>query len=409
MSQFLAPRYPSSLSSSIHKLFLPRIFTSQLCNQSLTTAQCRRSIKPVVASPIPAKGQSRAFRTSPVPSIDLSPAPHFTMASSLPTIMNGVQIPRTGGVEVLEYHTDLPVPALSEGHVLVRNEYAGINYIDTYFRTGLYKGPLPNILGREGAGTVVAAHPSVSGFQPGDRVVYMGSFGSYATYSAVTADNLQRIPDGVSTDQAAAALLQGLTAWTFVREAGVVQKGEWVLVHAAAGGVGLLLVQMLRAVGAKVIGTTSSDEKCELARKNGAEWIVNSKSQNLVEEVKKITGGHGVDVIFDGVGKATFDSDLEMAARKGRLVIFGNASGAVPPFDILKLGPKNLKVMRPIVNGYVATRDELEKYTSELFEMITSGKLHVAIHNAYPLSEVKTAHTDLESRKTTGKLLLKID
>ncbi|KAK1855944.1 quinone oxidoreductase [Colletotrichum chrysophilum] len=166
---------------------------------------------------------------------------------------------------------------------------------------------------------------------------------------------------------------------------------------------------MLRAVGAKVIGTTSSDEKCALAKKNGAEWIVNSKSQDLVAEVKKITDGHGVDVIFDGVGKATFDSDLEMAARKGRLVVFGNASGAVPPFDILKLGPKNLKVMRPVVNNYVATREELEKYSGELFEMITSGKVEVAIHKAYPLKDVKQAHTDLESRNTTGKLLLKID
>ncbi|KAJ3962817.1 hypothetical protein N0V92_000384, partial [Colletotrichum tropicale] len=210
--------------------------------------------------------------------------------------------------------------------VLVRNEYAGINYIDTYFRTGLYKAPLPQVLGREGAGTVVSAHPSVSSsFSPGDRVVYMGPYSSYATYSAVPASSLLRIPDALGTDAAAAALLQGLTAWTFIREAGVVQKGEWVLVHAAAGGVGLQLVQMLRAVGAKVIGTTSSDEKCALAKKNGAEWIVNSKSQDLAAEVKKITDGHGVDVIFDGVGKATFDSDLEMAARKGRLVVFGNA------------------------------------------------------------------------------------
>lgn len=245
---------------------------------------------------------------------------------SVPKTMNGIQIPRTGDVSVLTHETALPVPAPSDGQVLVRNEYAGINYIDTYFRTGLYKAPLPQVLGREGAGTVVSAHPSVSSsFSPGDRVVYMGPYSSYATYSAVPASSLLRIPDALGTDAAAAALLQGLTAWTFIREAGVVQKGEWVLVHAAAGGVGLQLVQMLRAVGAKVIGTTSSDEKCALAKKNGAEWIVNSKSQDLVAEVKKITDGHGVDVIFDGVGKATFDSDLEMAARKGRLVVFGNA------------------------------------------------------------------------------------
>ncbi|OHE92587.1 NADPH2:quinone reductase [Colletotrichum orchidophilum] len=353
--------------------------------------------------------QHRTLIPSPAPQTSLSPGPHFTMASSLPHTMNGIQIPRTGGPEVLDHRTDLALPTLAEGQVLVRNEYAGINYIDTYFRTGLYKAPLPITPGREGAGTVVKAHPSVAGFREGDRVVYMGPFGAYAAYSAVNAAQLLRIPDALSTDVAAAALLQGLTAWTFIREAGEVQKGDWVLVHAAAGGVGLQLVQMLRAVGAKVIGTTSSDEKCELAKKNGAEWIVNSRSQDLVAEVSKITGGHGVDVIFDGVGKATFDSDLEMAARKGRLVVFGNASGAVPPFDILKLGPKNLKVMRPIVNNYTATREELEKYSTELFDMITSGKVEVAIHKAYPLQDVKTAHEDLESRKTTGKLILKID
>ncbi|KAK2012863.1 NAD(P)-binding protein [Colletotrichum eremochloae] len=325
----------------------------------------------------------------------------------VPKTMNGIQISRTGGVEVLDYRTDIPVPTLAEGQVLVRNAYAGVNYIDTYFRTGLYQAPLPITLGREGAGTVVAAHPSVQGFKPDDRVVFMGSVGSYAAYSAVPAAQLVRVPDAVTDEQAAAALLQGLTAWTFVREAGEVKPGEWVLVHAAAGGVGLLLVQMLRAVGAKVIGAASTDAKCALARDNGAEWVVNTSSQDLVAEVARITDGHGADVVFDGVGKATFDGDLQLAARKGRLVIFGNASGAVPPFDILKLGQKNLKVMRPVVNNYTATRDELDKYSGELFDMITSGKLKIAIHKVYPIQDVKSAHTDIESRKTTGKLLLK--
>ncbi|KAK1981680.1 hypothetical protein LZ30DRAFT_688990 [Colletotrichum cereale] len=337
------------------------------------------------------------------------------MASSssppVPQTMNGVQITRTGGVEVLDHLTDLPVPVPAEGQVLVRNAYAGVNFIDTYFRTGLYPAPLPLTLGREGAGVVAAAHPSVSssGFAPGDRVVFMGTVGSYAAYSAVPAAQLVRVPDAVSTDQAAAALLQGLTAWTFVREAAEVRPGEWVLVHAAAGGVGLLLVQMLRAVGAKVIGAASTDAKCALARQNGAEWLVNTAEQDLVAEVARITAGHGADVVFDGVGKATFDADLQLAARKGRLVIFGNASGAVPPLDILKLGQKNLKIMRPVVNNYVATRDELDKYAGELFDMITSGKLNVAVHKVYPIRDVKSAHTDIEGRKTTGKLLLKHD
>ncbi|KAK2053451.1 NAD(P)-binding protein [Colletotrichum caudatum] len=325
----------------------------------------------------------------------------------IPQTMNGVQISRTGGVDVLDYRTDLPVPALADGQVLVRNEYAGVNFIDTYFRTGLYPAPLPLTLGREGAGAVVAAHPSVEGFAPGDRVVFMGPVGSYAALSAVPAASLVRVPDAVATEQAAAAMLQGLTAWTFVREAGEVRPGEWVLVHAAAGGVGLLLVQMLRAVGARVIGAASTDAKCALARDNGAGWVVNTTDQDLVAEVARITDGHGADVVFDGVGKATFDGDLQLAARKGRLVIFGNASGAVPPFDILKLGQKNLKVMRPVVNNYTATPEELAKYSGELFDMITSGKLKVAIHKVYPIQDVKSAHADIESRKTTGKLILK--
>ncbi|GKT61704.1 quinone oxidoreductase [Colletotrichum tofieldiae] len=338
------------------------------------------------------------------------------MASSLPQTMNGVQISRTGGIEVLDHHTDLPVPAPAEGQVLVRNAYAGVNFIDTYFRTGLYKAPLPITLGREGAGTVVSAHPSVTGFSPGDRVVYMGNFGSYAAYSAVPAAQLIRIPDALPTDKAAAALLQGLTAWTFVREAGEVKQGEWVLVHAAAGGVGLLLVQMLRAVGAKVIGTTSTDDKCALAKKNGAEWVVNSRSQDLVEEVKKITGATAWMSSLTASARPRLTATWRWRrARAGwsslatrrRQPHPWRGSGAVPPFDILKLGQKNLKVMRPVVNNYTATREELESYSAELFDMITSGKLEIAIHKAYPLQDVKSAHADIESRKTTGKLLLK--
>ncbi|EFQ32042.1 zinc-binding dehydrogenase [Colletotrichum graminicola M1.001] len=294
----------------------------------------------------------------------------------IPQTMNGVQISRTGGVEVLEYRTDLPVPTLAEGQVLVRNAYAGVNFIDTYFRTGLYKAPLPLTLGREGAGTV-------------GRLSWAPSAPTPPTPPSPAA-SLVRVPDAVTDDQAAAVLLQGLTAWTFVREAAEVKPRR-----------------MLRAVGAKVIGAASTDAKCALARDNGAEWTVNSSEQDLVAEVARITAGHGADVVFDGIGKATFDSDLQLAARKGRLVIFGNASGAVPPFDILKLGQKNLKIMRPVVNNYTATPDELAKYAGELFDMITSGKLKIAIHKVYPIQDVKSAHTDIESRKTTGKLILK--
>ncbi|KAM0276940.1 hypothetical protein ACHAQH_006225 [Verticillium albo-atrum] len=333
-------------------------------------------------------------------------------SSALPQSMPAIQITKTGDPSVLALNTT-SVPAVAEGHVLVRNAYAGINYIDTYFRTGLYPtaaDAFPLTLGREGAGTIAAAHTSVaSQFPEGTRVVYMGSVGAYASYSAVPAALVVAIPDALPLDVAAAAWLQGLTAWTFVREAGEVKSGEWALVHAAAGGVGGLLVQMLKAVGARVIATAGSDEKLDAARAKGADFGVNSRSETLVDEVKKITGGHGVDVVFDGVGKTTFDGDVEMAARKGRLVIFGNASGAVDPVNILRLGGKNLKLMRPVVNNYVTEREELEKYGAELFEMLTSGKVEVPVYKTYALADAAQAHIDLESRTTTGKLLLKID
>lgn len=254
------------------------------------------------------------------------PIPIRTM-TSLPYTMNGVQFAKTGGPEVLDYRTDLPVPEPKEGEVLVKNEYAGVNFIDTYYRTGLYNVALPAILGREGAGRIVRVHDSVaSSFEEGDSVAYMhATAGAYGSYSVVPAAKLVHLPSSLSMDKAAAALLQGLTAWSFIQEAGQVKAGQWVLVHAAAGGVGLQLVQMLREVGAKIIGTASTDEKCKLAEKNGAQWVVNSNMGNLREEVMKITDGYGIDVIFDGIGKATFDLDIELVARKGILVMVGNA------------------------------------------------------------------------------------
>lgn len=248
--------------------------------------------------------------------------------ASLPTSGKAVQISRNGGVEVLEY-TDVPVPALEEGKVLVKNHFSGVNYIDTYFRTGLYPAPhFPLVLGREGAGEVVAAHDSVSGAfaQPGTRVVFLSGndTASYAQYSVIPASKLIAIPEGVSSDVAAAAYLQGLTALTLIREAGNVQPGQWTFVHAAAGGVGGLLVQLLKATGAKVIATASTDEKLALAKKYGADYTIKS-DEDIVSKVKEFTGGHGIDAIFDGVGKATFETDMEIAALKGRVLSFGNA------------------------------------------------------------------------------------
>lgn len=245
----------------------------------------------------------------------------------IPASMTAVRIPKNGGVEVLEYKTTYPVPSLKPGEVLVRNAFAGVNYIDTYFRSGLYAATsFPMGLGREAAGEVVAVEGDApKSITVGTKVVYMGAnSGAYAEYSAVPSQNCIAIPEGVSEDVAAAVYLQGLTAWTLVRDAANVQAGQWALVHAAAGGVGLLLVQMLSAVGAKVIATASTDEKLELAKSHGAGWTVKS-SDDLVGKVKEITGGHGIDAIFDGVGKATFDADLEMIAVAGWLISFGNA------------------------------------------------------------------------------------
>lgn len=230
---------------------------------------------------------------------------------------------------------------------------------------------------------------------------------AYAEYSVCNAEKVHKIPAELKPGQAAAALLQGLTALTLIRESHNVQKGEWTLVHAAAGGVGLWLCQLLRATGAKVIGTASTEEKRNLAKENGADYVIDYTKEDIVERVKEITDGAGVAVVFDGVGKSTFEADLQVAARKGTVVSFGNASGAVPPLTIAKLSAKNLKILRPTLFNYVSTREEFERYTAELFSFIIKDNLNVRVHKVYDLEDIKTAHQDLEGRKTTGKLLLK--
>ncbi|KAK3324284.1 hypothetical protein B0T19DRAFT_227283 [Cercophora scortea] len=329
----------------------------------------------------------------------------------IPKTMSGILIEEVGGPEVLQWKTDLPVPELKDGEILVKNEYIGINYIDTYLRTGLYKAPLPLITGREAAGYVVAS--SSPDFKEGDRVAYLADH-SYAEFTAVPDATAVIVPDDFSTEQAAAALLQGLTALTLIREAaGIKQQlgiseGPFVLVHAAAGGTGLLLVQILAVSGAKVIGTASTPEKLALAKENGAAWVINSKEEDVTARVKEITSGNGVDVIFDGVGKATFDADFDIIARKGTVISFGNASGAVGPVDLFKLTPKNAKLVRPTLYNYITTKEERREFTEELFDLISSGKVKLRIHDVYPLKDVARAHQDLEGRKTTGKLLLKV-
>ncbi|KAI0842148.1 NAD(P)-binding protein [Hypoxylon sp. FL0890] len=327
--------------------------------------------------------------------------------ASIPHTQKGVIIEKTGGIEVLQHKTDLPVAALVEGQILVKNDYIGVNFIDTYFRTGLYTAPqFPYILGREAEGTIVkTGGGELYGLKEGDRVVWMAD-GAYAEYSAVPAAKAVKIPEGIPPKVAAAALLQGLTALTLVREAHHVEKGDWVLVHAAAGGTGLWLVKLLHSIGANTIGTASTQEKVDLALKAGATHVINYSHEDVKQKVSELTGGKGVIAVFDGVGKSTFDLSLDVLARKGSMVSFGNASGAVPPFNILRLSAKNARLLRPTVLNYTNTREELEKYSNELFDIIIKNGLDARIHEVYPLSEVARAHEDLEGRKTTGKLLL---
>jgi len=326
------------------------------------------------------------------------------MASqNLPSTMKAVQIQKTGGVDVLEY-VDVPVPEPKDDEVLVKNKFIGVNYIDTYFRTGLYPAPsFPYILGREASGTIATPNKSGSpNFEPGARVVFFNTAG-YAEYTAVPARNVLPIPASIDDKTACAVILQGLTALTLIEEAHKVNAGDWVLVHAAAGGVGGLLVQMLKLRGAHTVASASTEEKRNLALEYGADVAVPYDQVKATVEEK--TGGKGVVAVFDGVGKVTFDEDLEVVARKGTVVSFGNASGAVEPLAISRLSAKNAKVCRPTLFNYIGERDEMEKYTEELWGLVEKG-VKVPVHEVYKLSDSKRAHTDIEGRKTAGKLLI---
>ncbi|CAK3924021.1 quinone oxidoreductase [Lecanosticta acicola] len=327
--------------------------------------------------------------------------------ASLPSTMKGVIIEKTGGTEVLQHKTDLPIPQPKEGQILVKNDYIGINFIDTYFRTGLYPAPsFPYILGREAEGTVVKTGSGETyGLKEGDKVVWMAE-GAYAEYTAAPAAKAVKVPSEMDPRIGAAALLQGLTALTLVREAHPVKKGDWVLVHAAAGGTGQWLCKLLKAIGANTIGTASTPEKIEIAKKAGATHLINYSKEDVKSKVMELTSNNGVIAVFDGVGASTFDLSLDCLARKGTMASFGNASGAVPPVTISRLSAKNVRLMRPTLFNYIVTREEYEHYVNELFNVILKDKLEVPVHEIYPLSEVARSHNDLEGRKTTGKLLL---
>jgi NADPH2:quinone reductase len=302
---------------------------------------------------------------------------------------------------------DLPVPQPRPNQALVKLAAAGVNYIDVYLREGRYPAQLPFVLGQEGAGVVTSVDAEVYSVRPGDRVAWTSVLGAYAEYAAVPADRLVTIPKGVSDNQAAAAMLQGMTAHYLSHDTYPLKRGETALVHAAAGGVGLLLVQMAHAIGARVIATVSTGQKAALAREAGADEVILYTEADFEAETKRLTGGRGVDVVYDSVGKTTFDKGLNVLRPRGMMVLYGGSSGPVPPFDLVALSQKgSLYVTRPSLGSYIATREELLARSGALFAMIGAGTLRLRIEHTYPLAEARQAHRDLEGRKTTGKLLL---
>jgi len=320
--------------------------------------------------------------------------------------MKAIQVQRTGSPEVLTV-VDLPTPKPKPNEAVVQIKAIGLNFIDVYFREGRYPAALPFVDGQEAAGVVTEVGGEVKSVKAGDRVAYTGVLGAYAEYAAVPADRLVRLPGKLSFEQGAAAMLQGMTAHYLTRSTYPLKRGETALVHAAAGGVGLLLVQMAKTIGARVIGTAGTDEKAKLARDAGADDVIVYTKQDFEAETKRLTGGKGVDVIYDGVGKATFDQDLNLLRPRGYLVLFGAASGAVPPFDPIKLTQKgSLFLTRPSLAHYIASREELESRAKDVLDAIEAGKLKLHIGHKYPLTDVQQAHRDLEGRKTTGKVLL---
>ncbi len=320
--------------------------------------------------------------------------------------MKAIQVKQTGGPEAMEL-VDLSVPQPKANEAVVKLTASGVNFIDVYFREGRYKALPPFVLGQEGAGVVNAVGTDVTSVKNGDRVAWSGPMGSYAEYAAIPAAQLVPIPDGVTDQQAAAAMLQGMTAQYLSHDTYPLKRGETALVHAAAGGVGLLLVQMAHNIGARVIGTVSTEEKAKLAREAGADEVILYTQSDFEVETKRLTGGKGVDVVYDSVGKTTFEKGLNVLRPRGMMVLFGGSSGAVPPFDLIALSQKgSLYVTRPSLMHYIATREELVARSGAVFSMIASGKLKLRIEHTYPLAEVQQAHHDLEGRKTTGKILL---
>jgi len=320
--------------------------------------------------------------------------------------MRAIQIAQTGGPEVLQL-AEVAKPEANSGEVLVHVAAAGLNFIDVYLREGRYPAPLPFIAGQEGAGVVVSVGTDVAGFNLGDHVAWSSTRGSYAEFVAVPVASLVKVPDGISLEDAAAVMAQGLTAHYLAMDTYTIKPGDTVLVHAGAGGVGLLLTQIAKLQGARVITTVSTEAKAELSRGAGADHAILYTEQNFAEEVKRMTAGELLPVVYDSVGKTTFEDSLKCLRPRGLMVLFGASSGAVPPFDLIRLSQiGSLYVTRPTMKDYLQTHEELQHRATELFGWMGRGKLHVRIGDRFPLAEAAEAHRALEGRRTTGKVLL---
>jgi NADPH2:quinone reductase len=323
------------------------------------------------------------------------------------SMTQAIRFNQPGGPEVLNWESvDLSAPAA--GEATVQHAAVGLNFIDVYHRTGLYPLPLPAGIGLEGAGVVTAVGPGVSEVQLGDRVAYAGGpVGAYAQARNIPAHRLLKLPDGIDFQTAAAMMLQGLTAAYLLRRTYCVQSGEAVLIHAAAGGVGLIACQWAKALGAMVIGTVGSAAKAELAKAHGCDHVINYSTENFSQRVRELTGGEGVSVVYDGVGKDTFAGSLDSLRPMGMMVSYGNASGPVPPLDLILLSQKgSLFITRPTLMNYTTKRADLEFLGGQLFEMVVSGKVRVEVNQTYALKDAAQAHRDLEARKTTGSTIL---
>lgn len=321
-------------------------------------------------------------------------------------MVKAIRIHETGGPDVLRYE-DYEPGKPAKGEALIRHTAIGLNYLDTYYRTGLYPAPLPLTPGNEGAGVVLEIGEGVDWVEPGDRVAYVGPLGAYAEQRTIPADRLVKIPDGVSDEEAAGMMLKGMTAEYLLRRTYLVQPGDTVLYHAAAGGVGLIFGQWAAKLGVTLIGTVGSADKAELAKAHGYQHVINYREQDFVAEVMKITNGAKCDVVYDSVGKDTYEGSLNCLKMRGMFVSFGQSSGPIPPFNLGILSQKgSLYATRPTLFNYIASRDELVSSANALFEMVSSGAVKVRVNQKYALADAGQAHADLEGRKTTGTTVL---